>query len=37
LQAPPGVTTSEVSRLATRALEQHLERRLRSVGVIDRA
>ncbi len=35
LNAPPGRATVEVSRLATRALEHHLERRLRSVGVMD--
>jgi DNA repair protein RecO (recombination protein O) len=36
LNAPAGPATAEVSRLATRAIEQHLERRLRSVGLIDR-
>jgi len=36
LNTPPGPATSDVTRLATRALETHLERRLRSVGLIDR-
>ncbi|MEA2842601.1 MAG: repair protein RecO [Actinomycetota bacterium] len=35
--SPPGPATAEVARLATRALEGHLERRLRSVGVIPTA
>ena len=30
----PGPATAEVSRLATHALEQHIDRRLRSVGVL---
>ena len=37
LNTPPGPATADVTRLATRALEAHIERRLRSVGVIDRA
>jgi DNA repair protein RecO (recombination protein O) len=36
LQEPAGTVTAEVDHLATRSLEQHLERRLRSVGVLDR-
>ncbi len=36
LNTPAGPATTEVSRLATRALEHHLERRLRSVGLMDR-
>lgn len=35
LNAPAGPAVAEVSRLATRAFEHHVERRLRSVGVID--
>ena len=37
LGEPPGPATAEVERLATRALEDHLERRLRSLGVLDPA
>jgi DNA repair protein RecO (recombination protein O) len=37
LNSSPGRAPSEVSRLATRAFEQHIERRLRSVGLIDHA
>jgi DNA repair protein RecO (recombination protein O) len=36
LREPAGRATAEVDRLATRALEHHLERRLRSVSVLDR-
>ena len=36
LKEPAGPVTFEVSALATRALEHHLERRLRSPGVLDR-
>jgi hypothetical protein len=36
LDEPPSAGTREVDRLATDALEHHLERRLRSVSVIDR-
>ena len=36
LNAPVGPATVEVTRLATRAFENHIERRLRSVGLIDR-
>lgn len=35
LDAPVTVATAEVDRLAVRAAEHHLERRLRSVGVLD--
>jgi len=35
LNTPPGPATADVGRLATRSLEAHIERRLRSVGVID--
>lgn len=35
LAAPAGPVTDEVDRLAVRAAEHHLERRLRSVGVLD--
>jgi len=35
LNEPVGQATGEVDRLATRALEHHLERRLRSVTVLD--
>ena len=35
LNEPPGPATSEVDRLATRAVEHHIERRLRSVTVLD--
>ena len=34
LNEPPSPATHEVDHLATRALEHHLERRLRSVGVL---
>jgi DNA repair protein RecO (recombination protein O) len=37
LQVPDGPNVHEVDLLATRALEHHLERRLRSVGVLGRA
>jgi len=37
LNRPPSSATAEVDRLATRALEHHLERRLRSLRVLDRA
>jgi DNA repair protein RecO (recombination protein O) len=36
LNAPVGPATAEVDRLATRAMEHHLERRLRSVTVLNR-
>ena len=36
LREPPSRATAEVDRLATRALEHHLERRLRSVAALDR-
>ncbi len=37
LDAPPSPATVEVEVLATRALEHHLERRLRSFGVLEQA
>jgi len=37
LEAPPSPATIEVEVLATRALEHHLERRLRSFGVLEQA
>ncbi|HWC11107.1 MAG TPA: DNA repair protein RecO [Acidimicrobiales bacterium] len=37
LNTPAGPATAEVDRLATRAMEHHLERRLRSVTVLDRS
>ncbi len=37
LAEPAGPATREVEHLATRSLEHHLERRLRSVGVLDGA
>jgi DNA repair protein RecO (recombination protein O) len=37
LAAPPSPATAEVDHLATRAVEHHLERRLRSVRLLDRA
>jgi DNA repair protein RecO (recombination protein O) len=37
LEAPPSSATAEAEQLATRALEHHIERRLRSVGLLDRA
>ncbi len=36
LNEPPSPATTEVDHLATRALEHHLERRLRSVAILDR-
>ena len=36
LAAPASAATSEIDHLATRAVEHHLERRLRSVTVLDR-
>lgn len=36
LAQPPSEATREVEQLATRAMEHHVERRLRSVGLIDR-
>ena len=36
LRQPAGPVASEVGRLATRAMEGHLERRLRSLSVLDR-
>jgi DNA repair protein RecO (recombination protein O) len=36
LAEPASPTTHELEHLATRALEHHLERRLRSVGLLDR-
>lgn len=37
LALPPSPATAEVDHLATRAVEHHLERRLRSVRLLDRA
>ncbi len=37
LAAPAGPATHEVDHLATRLMEHHLERRLRSVGVLERS
>ena len=37
LEEQPGPATREVEHLAVRSLEGHLERRLRSLGVLDRA
>ncbi len=37
LAMPPSPATHEVEHLAARSLEHHLERRLRSLGVLDRA
>jgi DNA repair protein RecO (recombination protein O) len=37
LNEPESATTREIDHLATRAVEHHLERRLRSVTVLDRA
>src|SRR5690606_15481760 len=34
LNEPPSPTTREVDQLATRALEHHLERRLRSIALL---
>jgi hypothetical protein len=36
LQEPASETTAEVESLATEAMESHLERRLRSITVLDR-
>ena len=36
LAAPPSSATAEVDRLATSALEHHLERRLRAPSVLHR-
>lgn len=36
LGLPPSAAASEVDHLATHALEQHLERRLKSVGLLER-
>ena len=36
LNAPPSPATAEVDTLATRAMEHHLERRLRSASILDR-
>ena len=36
LDAPASPATVEIEHLATRAMEHHLERRLRSVGLLDR-
>ena len=36
LNEPPSPTTTEVATLATWSMEQHLERRLRSIHVLDR-
>jgi DNA repair protein RecO (recombination protein O) len=36
MDTPPGPASQEVARLATSTLEHHLERRLRSIGVLDR-
>lgn len=36
LNEPPSPVTAEVERLATAAVEHHLERRLRSLGLLDR-
>ena len=36
LNQPPSPATTEVEHLATRSLEHHLERRLRSVAILDR-
>ena len=36
LDEPESAATREVDRLATDAIEHHIERRLRSVSVIDR-
>jgi DNA repair protein RecO (recombination protein O) len=37
LATPPSAATAELDHLATRAVEHHLERRLRSVRLLDRA
>ncbi len=36
LATPPSPATVELDRLAVRAMEHHLERRLRSIGLLDR-
>ena len=36
LNEPAGPATDEIAHLATRALEHHLERRLRSMALLDR-
>jgi hypothetical protein len=36
LATPVGTATDEVEHLATRAMEHHLERRIRSISVLDR-
>jgi DNA repair protein RecO (recombination protein O) len=36
LATPPSPATAEVTQLATRALEHHLERRLRAVAILER-
>lgn len=36
LDQPPSAATVELDHLATRAMEHHIERRLRSVGLLDR-
>jgi DNA repair protein RecO (recombination protein O) len=36
LNEPPGPATDDVAHLATRALEHHLDRRLRSMALLDR-
>ena len=37
LNEPPSAVTTDVEHLATRAMEHHLERRLKSVTLLDRA
>ena len=37
LAEPPGPATHEIDHLSTRLMEHHLERRLRSVGVLERS
>jgi hypothetical protein len=36
LAAPPGPATADLEALATASMEAHLERRLRSLAVLDR-
>jgi DNA repair protein RecO (recombination protein O) len=36
LSIPPSPATTEVALLATRAMEHHLERRLRAVALLER-
>lgn len=36
LNVPPSPATAEIDHLATRSMEHHLERRLRSVAILDR-